>query len=43
MDLKEIGQEGMQWINLAQFRYQRRSVVKTVMNLRAIKGAVFLG
>jgi hypothetical protein len=34
MDLKEIGWEGMDWINLAQDRDQWRSLVNAVMNLR---------
>jgi hypothetical protein len=33
MDLREIGWNGMDWIVLAQDRYQRRAVVNTVMNL----------
>jgi hypothetical protein len=34
MDLKEIGWDGMVWIELAQDRDQWRAVVNTVMNLR---------
>jgi hypothetical protein len=34
MDLREIGWEGMDWIDLAQDRDQWRAVVNTVMNLR---------
>jgi hypothetical protein len=33
MDLKEIGCDGMDWINLAEDRDQWRALVKTVMNL----------
>jgi hypothetical protein len=32
MDLREIGWDGMDWIELAQDRDQWRSVVNTVMN-----------
>jgi hypothetical protein len=34
MDLTEIGWDGMDWIDLAQDRDQRRALVITVMNLR---------
>jgi hypothetical protein len=34
MDLGEIGWGGMDWIDLAQDRDQRRALVNTVMNLR---------
>jgi hypothetical protein len=34
MDLREIGWDGMDWIELGQDRGQRRAVVNTVMNLR---------
>jgi len=34
MDLKEIGWEGVDWINLAQDRDQWRSLVYVVMNLQ---------
>jgi hypothetical protein len=34
MDLKEIGWDGMDWIDLAQDRDQWRALVKAVMNLR---------
>jgi hypothetical protein len=33
MDLREIGWDGMDWIDLAQDRDQRRAFVKAVMNL----------
>jgi hypothetical protein len=33
MDLKEIGWDGVDWINLAQVRNQRRDLVNTAMNL----------
>jgi hypothetical protein len=34
MDLKEIGSDGVDWIDLAQNRDQWRALVNTVMNLR---------
>jgi hypothetical protein len=34
MDLREIGIDGANWIQLAQDRVQRRVCVNTVMNLR---------
>jgi hypothetical protein len=34
MDIKEIGWDGMDWIDLAQDRDQGRPLVNTVMNLR---------
>jgi hypothetical protein len=34
MDLREIGWDGMYWIDLAQARDQWRALVSTVMNLR---------
>jgi hypothetical protein len=34
MDLREIGWDGMDWINLAQHREQWRALVNIVMNLR---------
>jgi hypothetical protein len=34
MDLKAIGWDGGDWIDLAQDRDQWRALVKTVMNLR---------
>jgi hypothetical protein len=34
MDLREIGWDGMDWIDLAQDRDQWRTNVNTVMNLR---------
>jgi hypothetical protein len=34
MDLREIGWDGMDWIDLAQDRDQWRDFVSTVMNLR---------
>jgi hypothetical protein len=33
MDLREIGRDGMDWIDLAQNRNQWRALVNTVMNL----------
>jgi hypothetical protein len=34
MDLREIGCDGLDWIQLAQDRDQWRALVNTVMNLR---------
>jgi hypothetical protein len=34
MDLREIGWDGMDWIDLVQDRDQWRALVNTVMNLR---------
>jgi hypothetical protein len=34
MDLREIGWDDMNWIELAQGRDQWRALVNTVMNLR---------
>jgi hypothetical protein len=34
MDLREIGWGGMDWINLAQYRDQRRALVNIAMNLQ---------
>jgi hypothetical protein len=34
MDLREIVWGGMDWIDLAQDRHQRRALLNTVMNLR---------
>jgi hypothetical protein len=34
MDLRDIGWDGMDWIDLAQNREQWRALVNTVMNLR---------
>jgi hypothetical protein len=34
MDLREIGLDGMAWIDLAQGRDQWRALANTVMNLR---------
>jgi hypothetical protein len=33
-DLRKIGWDGMNWIDLAPDRDQRRALVNTVMNLR---------
>jgi hypothetical protein len=35
MDLREIGWDGVDWIELAQDRDNWRTLVNTVMNLRA--------
>jgi hypothetical protein len=34
MDLREVGWDGMDWIDLAQDRVQWRALVNMVMNLR---------
>jgi hypothetical protein len=34
MDLREIGWDGMDWIDLAQDKDKRRVLVNMVMNLR---------
>jgi hypothetical protein len=34
MDLREIGWDGVDWIDVAQERYQWKTFVNTVMNLR---------
>jgi hypothetical protein len=34
MDLREIGWDGMDWIDLAQDKAQQRALVNMVMNLR---------
>jgi hypothetical protein len=34
MDLREIGWDGVDWIDLARDRYQWRALVNTVMNIR---------
>jgi hypothetical protein len=34
MDLRDIGWDGMDWIDLAKNRGQWRAIVNTVMNLR---------
>jgi hypothetical protein len=34
MDLREIGLDGMHWIDLVQDRDQWKALVNTVMNLR---------
>jgi hypothetical protein len=34
MDLREIGWDGVDWINVAQNRDQWRALVSTVMNLQ---------
>jgi hypothetical protein len=36
MDLREIGWDGRDWIDLAQDSDQRRVLVNTVINLRVI-------
>jgi hypothetical protein len=39
MDLREIGWDNMDWIDLAQNRDQWRALVNTVMNLRVPQNA----
>jgi hypothetical protein len=39
MDLREIGWDGMDWINVAQDRDQWRALVNTVMNIRVPSNA----
>jgi hypothetical protein len=39
MDLREIGWDGMDWIDLDQNRDQWRALVNTVMNLRVPQNA----
>jgi hypothetical protein len=39
MDLREIGWDDMNWIDLAQDRYQWRALMNTVMNLRIPQNA----
>jgi hypothetical protein len=39
MDLREVGWDGMDWINIAQDRDQWRVLVKTVMNFRGPENA----
>jgi hypothetical protein len=39
MDLREIGWDGMIWIDLAQDKDQRRALVNTVMKLRVSQNA----
>jgi hypothetical protein len=34
IDLREVGQDGMDWIDLAQDRDQWRALVNTAMNLQ---------
>jgi hypothetical protein len=36
-DLREIGRDGMDWIDVAQGRDQWRALMNTVMNLRVPK------
>ena len=39
MDLREVGWEGMDWIDLDQNRDRLRALVNAVMNLRVPKNA----
>jgi hypothetical protein len=36
MDLREIGWDGMDWIDMTQYRDQWKALVNTVMNLRVL-------
>jgi hypothetical protein len=36
IDFRDIGRDGMDWIDLAQERYQWRALAKKVMNLRVL-------
>jgi hypothetical protein len=36
MDLREIGRDGVDWVDLAQDRDHWRALVNTVMNLRVL-------
>jgi hypothetical protein len=36
MDLREIGWDGVNWIDMAQDRDQWRALVKTILNLRVL-------
>jgi hypothetical protein len=36
MDLREIGWDGVDWLNIAQDRDQWRPLVNTVLNLRVL-------
>jgi hypothetical protein len=42
MDLREIGWDGLEWINMAQNRDQWMALVNTVLNLRIPKILKFL-
>jgi hypothetical protein len=43
LDHREIGIDGANWIQLAEYRVQRRTFVNTVMNLRVFhKAGYFL-
>jgi hypothetical protein len=39
MDLREIGWDGVDWIDMAQYRDQWRALVNTVLNLRVPQNA----
>jgi hypothetical protein len=39
MDFREIGWDGMDWIDLAEDRYQWKALVNMVLNLRKMLGS----
>jgi hypothetical protein len=39
MDLRVIGWDGIDWIDLADYRDERRALMNTVMNLRVPSNA----
>jgi hypothetical protein len=39
IDLRQTGRDGMDWIDLAQYRHQWGALVNTVMNFRVPKNA----
>jgi len=36
MDLREIGCEGVNWIQMAQYRVQRRDLVNSLIDIRTV-------
>jgi hypothetical protein len=43
MDLKEIGWDGVDWIDMARDRDQWRALVSTILNLRVLSGCAIGG
>jgi hypothetical protein len=39
MDLREIGWDGVDWLDMAQARYQWRALMNKVSNLRVLENA----